>query len=62
MTRGLRIVTAPLAKQKVRVTFSQKVFRGDELVAEAEVTWACINQNGRPVKLPPQLDIPELEP
>jgi acyl-CoA thioester hydrolase len=58
----LRIVTAPLSKQKVRVVFSQKVFRGEVAVAEAEVTWACVNRDGRPVRLPPRLDIPELEP
>jgi acyl-CoA thioester hydrolase len=58
----LRIVTAPLSKQKVKVAFSQKVFRGETAVAEAEVTWACLNGEGRPVRLPPQLDIPELEP
>jgi len=58
----LRIVTAPLAKQKVRVVFGQKVLRGEDVVAEAEVTWACINRDGRPVRLPPQLDVPELEP
>ena len=58
----LRIVTAPVAKQKVRVVFKQTVWRGDEIVAEAEVTWACINRDGRPVRLPPELDIPELEP
>jgi len=58
----LRIVTAPLAKHKIKVVFSHKLYRGEHLVAEAEVTWACVNQEGRPVKLPPQLDIPELEP
>jgi acyl-CoA thioester hydrolase len=58
----LCVVTRPLAKQRVRVVFSQKVLRGEELVAEAEVTWACVNREGRPLRLPPQLEIPELEP
>jgi YbgC/YbaW family acyl-CoA thioester hydrolase len=58
----LRIVTAPLSRQRVKVVFSQRVFRREELVAEAEVTWACVNREGRPVRLPPALDIPELAP
>jgi acyl-CoA thioester hydrolase len=59
---ALRVVTAPLLKQKVRVVFRQTVFRAEEIVADAEVTWACVNREGRPVRLPPQLDVPELEP
>jgi acyl-CoA thioester hydrolase len=58
----LRVLTRPLARQKVRVVFGQTVLRGEEVVAEAEVTWACIDSRGRPLRLPPQLDIPELEP
>jgi YbgC/YbaW family acyl-CoA thioester hydrolase len=58
----LRILTVPLAKQRVKVVFSQRIFRGEEPVAEAEVTWACINSEGRPVRLPPELDVPELQP
>ena len=58
----LRVVTAPLVKGRVRCVFSQRVYRGQELVADAEVTWACVGPDGRPVPLPPELDLPELEP
>ena len=58
----LRILTVPVAKGRVRVVFSQRIFRGEQTVAEAEVTWVCINPDGRPVRLPPLLDVPELEP
>jgi acyl-CoA thioester hydrolase len=58
----LRIVTRPLSKERVRVVFGQKVFRGEELVADAEVTWACVSSEGRPLRLPAQLDVAELEP
>lgn len=58
----LRIVTRPVSKERVRVVFSQKLYRGEELVADAEVTWACINSEGRPLRLPAQLDVPELQP
>jgi len=36
--------------------------RDTELVAEAEVTWACSNDQGKLIRIPPELDIPELEP
>jgi acyl-CoA thioester hydrolase len=59
---GLRVLTAPLSKGRVRCTFGQRVFRDGELVADAEVTWACIGPDGRPARLPPELDVLELEP
>jgi acyl-CoA thioester hydrolase len=59
---ALRIETRSLRKERVRVVFQQKIFRDEELVAEAQVTWACINEQGKPIRIPPELDIPELEP
>jgi acyl-CoA thioester hydrolase len=58
----LRIVTRPIQKQRVRVVFSQCVYSGDRLAAAAEVTWACIDSQGKPIRLPTELDVPELEP
>jgi acyl-CoA thioester hydrolase len=58
----LRIVTVPLERGRASCTFSQKIFREGRLVADAQVTWACVDPQGRPVKLPPELDIPELQP
>ena len=58
----LRIVTRPLKKQHARVVFSQRVFRDTELVADAEVTWACVNSEGRLIRIPPELDVPALQP
>jgi acyl-CoA thioester hydrolase len=58
----LRIETRSIQKQKVRMVFQQKIYRGDELVAEAQVTWACINEQGKLIRIPPELDIPELNP
>jgi acyl-CoA thioester hydrolase len=58
----LRIETRSVRKEKVRVVFQQKIFRDKHLVAEAEVTWACINEQGKPIRIPPELDLPELEP
>jgi acyl-CoA thioester hydrolase len=58
----LRIVTAPLERGRASCTFSQKIYRDVRLAADAEVTWACVDPQGRPVRLPPDLDIPELRP
>jgi YbgC/YbaW family acyl-CoA thioester hydrolase len=58
----LRIETRSISKQKVRVVFQQNIYRDDRLVAEAEVTWACINERGKPIRIPAELDLPELEP
>ncbi len=58
----LRVLTAPLEKGKVRCVFSQRIYRAEELVADAEVTWASVGPDGRPVRLPSELDVPELEP
>jgi acyl-CoA thioester hydrolase len=58
----LRIETRSIRKERVRVVFKQEIFRDDRLVAEAEVTWACIDEQGKPIRIPPVLDIPELEP
>jgi len=57
---ALTIATRPLEKGRTSGVFSQNIYRGDELVAQAEVTWACINSAGRLVRLPTELDIPEL--
>ena len=58
----LRIETRSIRKERVRVVFQQNIYRDDQLVAEAEVTWACVDERGRPIRIPSVLDIPELEP
>ena len=58
----LRIETRSIRKERVRVVFQQDIYRDDQLVAEAQVTWACIDEEGKPIRIPPVLDIPELEP
>jgi acyl-CoA thioester hydrolase len=58
----LRVVTFPLRKGRASCTFSQRIFRGEVLAADAEVTWACIGPAGQPVRFPPELDVRELEP
>jgi len=66
MDDPLLVVTEPIKKRYTGGTFSQKVYReGDGepvLIADAEVVWVCVNRQKRPVRLPPFLDIPQLEP
>ena len=58
----LRIVTRPLKKQRARIVFLQSIWLDSELIAEAEVTWACVNELGKPIRIPPELDVPQLDP
>lgn len=66
MEDPLLVVTEPVKKRLTGGTFRQTVYRegqgGPSLIAEAEVTWACVNERKKPVRLPPFLDRPELEP
>jgi acyl-CoA thioester hydrolase len=41
---------------------AQEIRRGDEVIAEAKVTWASVDSRGMPAKLPPQWDLPGLRP
>jgi acyl-CoA thioesterase FadM len=59
---SLRVLTVPLSKSKVSGTFRQRIYRAEVLVADAEVTWACLGPDGRLARLPPELDVPELVP
>ncbi len=40
----------------------QQILRGEELIAEAKVTWAFVDKNGMPVRIPKELDVPGLSP
>ncbi|HEY9592978.1 MAG TPA: acyl-CoA thioesterase, partial [Spirochaetia bacterium] len=60
----LRILTVPVRKGRVGGVLSQRIVRGaeDELVAEAEVTWVCVDAKGRPARLPAVFDKEALSP
>ena len=58
----LEIATRPVRRGRTSGVFRQEVTRGGQPVAEAEVTWACLDARGRPSRLPPELDLPELAP
>ncbi len=61
MEDPLVVVTEPIRKRMVGGVFRQNVYReegtGRRLIAEAEVTWACLDSNGRPTRLPKALEL-----
>jgi YbgC/YbaW family acyl-CoA thioester hydrolase len=66
MEDPLVVVTEPTRRRLVGGVFRQKVYREEGsnrvLIADAEVTWACINSSKRPTRVPDYLDINALEP
>jgi len=41
-----------LTAKGAKMEFQQSVFRGDELLVEADITLACISTSGRPKRIP----------
>ena len=59
----LTIKTWPLKKGAVSGTLAQEIYRGEDLLAAAKVTWAFVDaKSGIPVKIPPEWDMPGLKP
>jgi len=58
----LLIVSRPEKKGAVSGVISQEIFRGEELLAKAKVTWAFVDSKGMPSKIPAQWDLPGLKP
>jgi acyl-CoA thioester hydrolase len=58
----LLIRSWPVKKGAVSGIIAQRILRGEDLIAEAEVTWAFVDAAGTPVKVPPEWDVPGLKP
>ncbi|MDR2516501.1 MAG: acyl-CoA thioesterase [Spirochaetaceae bacterium] len=58
----LTIISGPVKKGAVSGVIAQEIRRGEELVAGAKVTWAFVDRNGAPVRIPKEFDNPGLEP
>ncbi|MDR2363164.1 MAG: acyl-CoA thioesterase [Spirochaetaceae bacterium] len=52
----------PVKKGAVSGIIAQEITRGDDLLVKAKVTWAFVDSNGMPVKLPSKWDVPGLKP
>lgn len=48
----LEIVSRSEKNSRIGGTFHQRIVRGEELVAEAQVKWVCVDEAGRPRRLP----------
>ena len=48
----LRLVTTTAPREGARIEHRYELFRGDELLAEATTTVACIDRAGRVSRLP----------
>jgi len=58
----LVIKSKPVKKGAVSGIISQQIWRGEDLIIDAKVTWVFVNSKGMPVKIPPEWDVPGLEP
>ncbi len=59
----LLIDTETVKLKKISGTFLQKIYKKDGTVcAEAEVSWACVNKDGRPTKFPEEFIVEGLLP
>jgi acyl-CoA thioester hydrolase len=52
----------PEKKGNVSGTIAQEIKRGNDLIAQAKVTWAFVDSKGQPTKIPPQWDVRGLKP
>ena len=58
----LLIKSRPVKKGAVSGIIAQEIWRGNALLSEAKVTWAFVDSTGRPTKVPPQWNMPGLNP
>jgi len=59
---ALVIRSWPVKKGAVSGTIAQEIWRGEDLLVEAKVTWAFVDSKGTPAKIPPEFDMPGLKP
>ena len=57
----LTIETQSVKFRKVSGVFSQRILRGEALIAEAEVTWCILNAKGKPSPIPKEFEIAALK-
>ena len=58
----LTIKSWPVKKGAVSGIMAQEIWRADELIVQAKITWAFVDSKGQPVKIPPEWDKPGLKP
>ncbi|MDR2952279.1 MAG: acyl-CoA thioesterase, partial [Treponema sp.] len=58
----LVIKSQPVKKGAVSGVIAQEIWRGEDLLVLAKVTWAFVDSKGSPVKIPKEWDLPGLRP
>ncbi|MDR0444173.1 MAG: acyl-CoA thioesterase [Treponema sp.] len=58
----LVIKSRPIKKGAVSGIILQEIWRGEDLLIEAKVTWVFVDSKGAPVKIPPEWDVPGFRP
>ena len=58
----LVVKSKPIKKGAVSGVVSQQIWRTDDLIVEAKVTWVFVDSKGKPAKIPPEFDVPGLNP
>jgi acyl-CoA thioester hydrolase len=59
----LTIKTWPIKRRAVSGTLAQQIYRENDLLIEANVTWAFVDiKEGMPVRIPKEWDVPGLNP
>ncbi|MDR2079219.1 MAG: acyl-CoA thioesterase [Treponema sp.] len=58
----LAIRSWPLKRGAVSGVIAQEIVRGEDLIADAKVTWAFVDSKGTPTKIPQEWDRPGLKP
>lgn len=56
----LTIRTRMIDKRKTSGVFNQTILRGKETIADTEVKWVCSDKNGKPSKLPQEINNMEI--
>lgn len=58
----LVVITEAVKKKKMSGVFRQTIFRGETELCAGDITWACVNFEGKPVPLPEEFESPALIP
>ena len=58
----LVIKSKPVKKGAASGVISQQIWRGEDLIINAKVTWVFVDSKRTPAKIPPQFDVPGLKP
>jgi YbgC/YbaW family acyl-CoA thioester hydrolase len=53
----LEVATTPLEMTRIGGVFLQEVKRDEVLIAAAKVKWVCVDESGKPARLPEKLQL-----